>query len=84
MIPNYWEEVIIDYKASIGFKRGVERMGVILNQFEYQITLAHFKVRYPKLDLKDSFTNYLEDQNVPMVIKESFDISLYPLPYPDA
>lgn len=46
MIPKYRKETIIDYKASIRFKRGLERRRVISYQFEYQIALAPFKARY--------------------------------------
>lgn len=53
MIPKYREEVVIDYKASTRFKKGLERIRVILYQFGYQIALAYFKTRYPKIKLKE-------------------------------
>lgn len=74
MILMYQEDVITDYKAFIGFRRSLERSGVVPHQFGYQIILAHFKARYPKLELvEDSFINYLEDQDVSTVVEVPFD-----------
>ncbi|RRT32501.1 hypothetical protein B296_00050801 [Ensete ventricosum] len=62
MILKYREEAITDYKSNVGFRRCLKRSGVISYQFGYQIALTHFKLRYPKLELKkDSFTNYPDD-----------------------
>ncbi|RRT71075.1 hypothetical protein B296_00031472, partial [Ensete ventricosum] len=63
--PMHQEMAIIDYKAFVGFEKGLERMGLVSYQFRYQIALACFKTRYPDLDLEeDLFTDYLEDQNI--------------------
>lgn len=40
---KYREEVFVR------FRRGLERSRVVSYQFNYQITLAHLKVRYPKI-----------------------------------
>ncbi|RWW40594.1 hypothetical protein BHE74_00053982 [Ensete ventricosum] len=63
--PMHQEMAIIDYKAFVGFEKGLERMGLVSYQFRYQIALACFKTRYPDLELEeDLFTDYLEDQNI--------------------
>lgn len=85
MIPKYHKVTIVDYKAFVMFEKGLERMGVVLYQFGYQITLTHFKARYLKLELEeDPFTDYLDDQNILIMTKVPFDDSLDPSPYPDA
>lgn len=57
-IRRRWSSII---KHLLGLKESREDK-VVLHHFGYQITLAHFKVRYPKLELKkDSFTDYPED-----------------------
>ncbi|RWW30017.1 hypothetical protein GW17_00005428 [Ensete ventricosum] len=59
MILRYREEAIINYKAFVIFKRRLERSGVVLYQYRYYVTLAHFKMRYPKEKIeKDLFFNY--------------------------
>ncbi|RZR84783.1 hypothetical protein BHM03_00011663 [Ensete ventricosum] len=59
IIPKYQEEVIIDYKAFARFMRVMEMSGVASYQFGYQIALTRFKIRHPKLELKeDPFTDY--------------------------
>ena len=63
MIPRYREEIIIDYKTSIGFRSGLERLGIVSYQYGYYITLSHFKTRHFRIELKeDTFTDYPEDQ----------------------
>lgn len=61
MIPKYWEEVIVDYKTFVGFKKGLERKRVISYQFKYKIDLTYFNIRYPNLEFKDPLTSYLKD-----------------------
>lgn len=51
MIPRYQEKAIIIYKAYVRFRKGLERSEVISYQYEYYITLAHFKTRYPKVEI---------------------------------
>lgn len=56
MILRHWEEVIIDYKAFIRFRRGLERSRVALYQYRYYIALAYFKAMYLRMELEeDSF-----------------------------
>ena len=85
MILRYREKEIVNYKASVRFKRGLERSWVILYRYGYYITLTHFKVRYHRLQLeKDSFIDYHEDHHVLIVPKMPFNDSPDSLPHPDA
>lgn len=80
-VLRHREEVITDYKVSIKFIKGLERLGVASYQFKYLIVLACFKARYPEMKLEENpFINYLEDQNVQIESKMSFDYNLDSLP----
>lgn len=61
----YWstkKKLLLIIKVSIGLQKGLEWIGWVSYQFRYQISLACFKARYPKLELKDDpFTDYPED-----------------------
>ncbi|RZR80239.1 hypothetical protein BHM03_00006209 [Ensete ventricosum] len=84
-IPEYRKKAIIDYKASVSFKKGLERTRVTSYQFRYQFALARFKARYPTLDLEeDTFMDYPKDQNISTPIKMPFNESLGSLPHPIA
>lgn len=47
MIPRCREEAIIDYNTFIGFRKGLERLGVASYQYGCYVALLRFKVRYP-------------------------------------
>lgn len=52
-MPRYREEVVTKYKAFMGFRKGLERLGVILYKFGYLIALSRFKTQYLELELKE-------------------------------
>lgn len=58
-------------------------MGRVSYQFGYQIVLAHFKIRYQKLELEeDLFIDYPEAQNIPLTIEVRLDDSTNLPPHP--
>lgn len=85
MILRYHEEVIIDYKAPIRFRNGIERLGVVSCQYWYYITLACFNMRYLEMEIEnDPFIEYPKDQNISMATKVHFNDDLYSLSCLDA
>ncbi|RWW36176.1 hypothetical protein BHE74_00058820 [Ensete ventricosum] len=59
---EYREEATINYKARVRFWKGLDRTGHVLYQYEYQIILVCFRVRYPRLEVKeDPFIDYIKD-----------------------
>ncbi|RWV98401.1 hypothetical protein GW17_00038758 [Ensete ventricosum] len=59
---EYREEAAIDYKACVRFWKGLDRTWHVLYQYEYQIILVYFRVRYPRLEVKeDPFMDYIKD-----------------------
>lgn len=53
MILRYCEEVVIDHKAFVRFKKGLERSTVISYRYRYYIALTYVKTRYPKLEIEE-------------------------------
>ncbi|RWW84680.1 hypothetical protein BHE74_00006701 [Ensete ventricosum] len=65
---------IAQYKETPDFKLGVEKMGQVSSKYEYQVALAHFRVRFPKLEVEeDPYATLPEDDNMPMEVGVPFD-----------
>ncbi|RWV91178.1 hypothetical protein GW17_00046555 [Ensete ventricosum] len=68
---------VADYKQSVGFKWGQQRMGQVSYEYEYRVALAHFQARYPDLEVdSDPFTEKPEDSLVPIETRQEFDDSI--------
>ncbi|RRT64341.1 hypothetical protein B296_00019915 [Ensete ventricosum] len=83
-ISEYQKDAVIDFKAPVKFRNGLERTRLVSYQFGYQIVVARFKVRCPQLEIKNPFTDYLEDQDVPMEVKMPFNNGVDSPPHPTA
>ncbi|RRT71567.1 hypothetical protein B296_00015354 [Ensete ventricosum] len=58
------------------FKLHLERMGQINYEYMYRVALAHFRARFPKLEIEeDPYATLPEDDNVPMEVEVLFDDS---------
>ncbi|RWW73088.1 hypothetical protein BHE74_00019060 [Ensete ventricosum] len=83
-ISEYQKDAAIDFKAPVKFRNGLERTRLVSYQFGYQIVMARFKVRCPQLEIKNPFTDYLEDQDIPMEVKMPFNNGVDSPPHPTA
>ncbi|RWW46278.1 hypothetical protein BHE74_00047800 [Ensete ventricosum] len=62
------------YKESAGFKEGLKRMGRFTYEYDYRVTLAHFRSLHPNSKVEeDPFTIRPEDDSVPMERQHAFD-----------
>ncbi|RZR98878.1 hypothetical protein BHM03_00028316 [Ensete ventricosum] len=69
------------YKESVGFKEGLKRMGWVTYEYDYRVTLAHFRSLHPDSEVEeDPFTIRPEDDSVPMERQQAFDDSAPPKP----
>ncbi|RZS29385.1 hypothetical protein BHM03_00063107 [Ensete ventricosum] len=58
---------VANYKQSVRFGWGLQQMGQVSYEYEYQVALAHFQARYPDLEVNSiPFTEQPEDSSVPM------------------
>ncbi|RRT75819.1 hypothetical protein B296_00010706 [Ensete ventricosum] len=58
---------INNYKGSAGFKEGLKRMGRVIYEYGYRVTLARFRSLHPDSEVKeDPFTVWPEDDSVLM------------------
>ncbi|RWW63128.1 hypothetical protein BHE74_00029716 [Ensete ventricosum] len=58
---------VVQYKESLGFKEGLNRMGRVTYEYGYQVALAHFGARHPDAEVEeDPLTIHSEDDLVPM------------------
>ncbi|RWW09794.1 hypothetical protein GW17_00026716 [Ensete ventricosum] len=74
-------QAVAQYKGSLGFKKGLKRMGRVTYKYGDRVALARFRARYPDADIKeDPFTIYPEDDSVPMERQQDFDDSVPPEP----
>ncbi|RZS08554.1 hypothetical protein BHM03_00039542 [Ensete ventricosum] len=49
-------------------------MGQVSYKYEYQVALAHFRVRFPKLEVEeDPYATLPEDDDVSMEVEVPFD-----------
>ncbi|RZR78178.1 hypothetical protein BHM03_00003448 [Ensete ventricosum] len=70
---------IADYKQSVGFGWGLQRMGQVSYEYGYRVALARFQAWYPDLEVdNDPFTERPEDGSVPMKTHQEFDDSIPP------
>ncbi|RWW57647.1 hypothetical protein BHE74_00035546 [Ensete ventricosum] len=69
------------YKEPVGFKEGLKRMGRVTYEYDYRVTLAHFRSLHPDSEVEeDPFTIRPEDDSVPMERQQAFDDSAPPKP----
>ncbi|RWW88877.1 hypothetical protein BHE74_00002231 [Ensete ventricosum] len=70
------DKAIADYKKSRGFESGLEKMGQVTYEFEYQVALERFQAKYPDSSVEeDPFAKRPEDANVRMEASQPFVIS---------
>ncbi|THU56296.1 hypothetical protein C4D60_Mb11t15780 [Musa balbisiana] len=68
------EGAIAEYKSSVGFEHGLVRLGWVTYEFGYRVACAHFRVRYPDLELEsDPFADQSADENVDIPASVPFD-----------
>ncbi|RWV92754.1 hypothetical protein GW17_00044842 [Ensete ventricosum] len=73
------KKTIEDYKESIGFRWGLQRMGQVSYEYGYRVALARFQARYPDSEVEDDpFTIRPEDDSVQMETQQPFDDSVSP------
>lgn len=74
MLPEKIKGAIAEYKSSPEFECGLVRSWRVTYEFGYWVTFAHFRVRYPDLELESyPFANQPEDQSVDMPTNVPFD-----------
>ncbi|RWW70074.1 hypothetical protein BHE74_00022280 [Ensete ventricosum] len=67
---------VADYKQSVGFKWGQQRMGQVSYEYEYRVALARFQARYPDLEVdSDPFTEKPEDSLVPIETRRPWSLA---------
>ncbi|RWW77680.1 hypothetical protein BHE74_00014134 [Ensete ventricosum] len=75
---------VADYKQSVGFGWGLQRMGQVSYEYGYRVALAHFQARYPDLEMdSDPFTEKPEDSSVrenARAFSDHFDDLVWTLP----
>lgn len=73
-LPETIERAIIEYKSSVGFERDLVRLLRVTYEFGYQMAYAHFRARYPNMELEsDPFADQPADQNIEMSASVPFD-----------
>lgn len=77
--PERVKEAISEYKKSPRFELGLVRSGQVTYEFGYRVALAHFRAKYPDLEVElDPITDLPKDQSVRMPDKVPFDDNLEP------
>ncbi|RWW40576.1 hypothetical protein BHE74_00053997 [Ensete ventricosum] len=72
---------VVQYNESLGFKKGLKRMGRVTYEYGYQVALARFCARHSDVGVEeDSFTIHPEDDLVPMERQQAFHDSVPPEP----
>ncbi|RRT65364.1 hypothetical protein B296_00028287 [Ensete ventricosum] len=68
------EKAVAAYKASRGFKSGLEKMGRVSYEFEDLVTLERLQGKHPDIMIElDPFVECSEDANVEMDLNQPFD-----------
>ncbi|RWW58060.1 hypothetical protein BHE74_00035107 [Ensete ventricosum] len=75
------KQTVVQYKESLGFKKGLNKMGRVTYEYGYRAALAHFHARHPDAEVEeDPFTIHPEDDLKPMERQQVFDDSVPPEP----
>ncbi|RZR80318.1 hypothetical protein BHM03_00006316 [Ensete ventricosum] len=68
------QKAVAAYKASRGFKSGLEKMGRVSYEFEYLVALERLQGKHPDIMIElDPFAECSEDANIEMDLDQPFD-----------